>query len=657
MFKKLLLIFFAFPVVARAQSLPTILPIGDSITLGQYPCIVKEELNGNVNFMGIYTNSCGLGTIAITARGADYMWDVYRGTDVQTLLSNQKPDYAFILLGTNDARGNSPELVQNRIQQIVDDLSAKGISNILVSKLPPLAGSNNVDDINRAIAKITSAKIVEQSGFTISHLSSDGIHPTPDGAKIIACNFLKTSGLKATCGPITTPTPLPKPGREPKSSEILKKPCDVTYDTQFHPLRPFPGSPCDPLIPKSIPEAPKTEDKKYNTFACGNALTPVKQEWFNPYGRNKGYEEELLQLSPGEIYAKTVCSPSEDEIRANPRKYSEPFKVTCWRSEAFDVKIDLSKANIGILGNTQNPNLTDAQKVNEYLSWYLTGTPQIGDQIPIDVDDRKQLDRLLTFAGPIRKLLPFDLGAQSKANLAKTVGRDIHNYLVGCNQIININPLDYIESIIGFLKNAGLATLEIGEVISKFGGITIEEAVKIAISASEVIQQPNTFEQARQKYLAKVSSVSTEKKLDIFIYLFYKGTRLATLVDQAFKSLKPLSPLQAVACINPDLATQKVHINSYDEFWAEFWQKSEQFGGGVGFLASKINEKLLQNLFQNIPFSTLEDTAGEYTLSVFRDPTAGQQYNMVDDPKSSKILPGRDTAPVKLIITKAELGR
>ena len=37
-------------------------------------------------------------------------------------------------------------------------------------------------------------------------------------------------------------------------------------DPEYHPLRPYPGSPCDPLISRSVPEAPLTSEKKFNTF-------------------------------------------------------------------------------------------------------------------------------------------------------------------------------------------------------------------------------------------------------------------------------------------------------------------------------------------------------------------------------------------------------
>ncbi|GEM_PF-4064960 len=266
--------------------------------------------------------------------------------------------------------------------------------------------------------------------------------------------------------------------------------CGATKEPNYHPLRPYPGNPCDPLIPRSIPEAPVTSEKKFNTFACGTSLTPSAVERFDPYGKNAYYEN--LPTDYGS--AHTICDPLTPELAKNGGK------IKCWRSEAFDVTLDLSKANLGILGNTQDNSLTDAQKVNEYLSWYLAGTS------PSFVD----------FAGPLRKLLPADLQNIGRKTVAGSAKKDVHNYIAGSN------------------------------------------------------------------------------------------------------------------------------------LWGLDQVRIDRFSGWLGGL----NEALLQKIFQNVPFSSLEDTAGEVTVSVFRDPAADQQDPNVRDSYSSR---GKTTAPLKLIIQKAEL--
>mgnify|MGYP001601438821 CR=1 FL=1 len=52
-------------------------------------------------------------------------------------------------------------------------------------------------------------------------------------------------------------------------------PCDGNpADPEYHPLRPYPGSPCDPLIPKSIPEAPQTSEKSLILSPAGPVSLP-----------------------------------------------------------------------------------------------------------------------------------------------------------------------------------------------------------------------------------------------------------------------------------------------------------------------------------------------------------------------------------------------
>ena len=309
----------------------------------------------------------------------------------------------------------------------------------------------------------------------------------------------KTSSLPAKKGPL-------EEGFNPQNPDLA---CDKTIDPEYNPLRPYPGNPCDPLIPRSGPEAPITSEKKFNTFACGASLTPQREEVFDPYGNN-GYYESL----PGpEGYAHTVCDPPSEDVKKNGGL------VTCWRSSAFDVTVDLSHANLGILSNTQDTSLTDAQKVNEYLSWYLIGTPQIGDQIPLNKDNPVDIDRLINFSGPLRKLLPSTLLDLAKNTLAKGNTKDVHNYLV---------------------ENKNL---------------------------------PFGFGDVR-----------------------------------------------------------------------------------LGDFASPLNSTWVTDLLKNVPFSSMEDTAGEYTMSVFRDPANDQQLEGLGDQKYSTIV-NKNTAPLQLIIKSANLAQ
>lgn len=389
-----------------------------------------------------------------------------------------------------------------------------------------IATSGNVDSVIRAVDNLPNGNIIvrvgvgdDSGGFSdpqkyiefiksVSKTLTDNnisrtvyfiAGPNEPDSEFWANPQCKINQLPAKKGPL-------EEGFNPQNPNLG---CDKTADPEYNPLRPYPGNPCDPLIPRSVPEAPLTSEKKFNTFACGASLTPQTEEIFDPYGSN-GYYEGL----PGpEGYAHTVCDPVPENVKKNGGL------VTCWRSSAFDVTVDLSHANLGVLSNTQDTSLTDAQKVNEYLSWYLTGAPQIGDQIPLNKDNPIDIDRLINFSGPLRKLLPSSLLNLAKNTLAQSNSKDVHNYLVENSNF----PL-------------GLGDARLGD------------------------------------------------------------------------------------------------------------------------FASPLNATWMGKLLQNVPFSSMEDTAGEYTMSVFRDPANDQQIEGLGDQKYSTIV-NKNTAPLQLIIKSAQLAK
>lgn len=119
-------------------------------------------------------------------------------------------------------------------------------------------------------------------------------------------------------------------------------PCGDTTNPEFHPLRPYPGSPCDTEIPKET------------TFSCGN---------------NQAYQKSVT-INPGEGQLDASLSTADQNT----------YHTT--RDVHFDVALDLASPKIPFLGNTEDLGLSDADKANTYLSWYLNGTSQSLDQAP-----------------------------------------------------------------------------------------------------------------------------------------------------------------------------------------------------------------------------------------------------------------------------------
>lgn len=164
---------------------------------------------------------------------------------------------------------------------------------------------------------------------------------------ICQSNFVCCALPLPTIPPGGAPPPVPLP-TFPTNFTTLEYPCDQTTDEEFHPLRPYPGSPCDPLIPRK-------QEPEYLSFACGKSLNTLGE-----YRVSRQFSQDQL-----------------DNMSTTFSAYGEPYRCgaqVCIRKRSiFDITLDLSPADFPVLGNTQDP-LDDATKANNYLSWYLTGT-------------------------------------------------------------------------------------------------------------------------------------------------------------------------------------------------------------------------------------------------------------------------------------------
>lgn len=242
--------------------------------------------------------------------------------------------------------------------------------------------------------------------------------------------------------------------------------CWQTAEPEYHDLRPYPANACDPLIPRSIPEAPlslseNADYMKYNTFACGTSLTFSHAERFDPYGNIP--INTTVTSGAGNTFLHTYCD--FDSITDAQRTSTGYYTLNCWRSVAYTVYADFSKSNIGILGNTQNPMLTDSQKVSNYLSWYFVGTHQVGDNRLLNMNNEEDVKRLTTFAGPVRKLLPFDaieiirsLMRQAGADAVSGEARDVHDYALNTQHTIRLSSISDLQR--DYFPNIPITTLE-----------------------------------------------------------------------------------------------------------------------------------------------------------------------------------------------------
>jgi len=173
-------------------------------------------------------------------------------------------------------------------------------------------------------------------------------------------------------------------------SSVWAQSCDEIDSPEFHSLRPYPASPCDQEISETA-------------LFCGNNLVI----------------QEKVSASEGS------CILGADGKRE------------CTVTKSRLIAIDLSDAELPIVGNTEDvlnssnkqddSDLNDAEKVNEYVSWYLNGVINRAEDPFLDPFDDTDISKIIDFSGPLKKLLPWDIQAESRIKtIERAIGKDIN---------------------------------------------------------------------------------------------------------------------------------------------------------------------------------------------------------------------------------------
>ncbi|MCK4588401.1 hypothetical protein KAT60_01130 [Candidatus Woesebacteria bacterium] len=137
---------------------------------------------------------------------------------------------------------------------------------------------------------------------------------------------------------------------------------------EFHSLRPYQASPCD-------------EEDSETALFCGNSLVILDTVSSFDWGAS--------------------CQNLPDG------------KLKCTVPKTRSIAIDLSGAELPIMGNTEDvrnsqrsDGFDDAEKMNEYVSWYLNGIIGRAENEPIDPETEEGIRKIVDFSGPLKKLLP-----------------------------------------------------------------------------------------------------------------------------------------------------------------------------------------------------------------------------------------------------------
>ncbi len=236
--------------------------------------------------------------------------------------------------------------------------------------------------------------------------------------------------------------------------------CEYTEDQvrypEFHSLRPYPACTWDPTIHDT------------NFYLCGHDLIATERLEI----RYNGVLPNYVSYANGAQGNSCIATPDGSSVTCN-------YVIT---DRPIPMNIDLSNADFPIMGLTEGPyinnsvyrafdapgRLTPAQKMNEYVSWYLNGVlyraednfPISYDQYPKKADwmtdaDYKsitdEVQKVISFTGPLNKLLPLRIQQVEKMEEAADAGNTRHNQIAGCTYSLNTGFLGDIISNIQFI--------------------------------------------------------------------------------------------------------------------------------------------------------------------------------------------------------------
>jgi acyl-CoA thioesterase-1 len=179
------------PSGARAESGPRVVVLGDSLTAGlglsadeAYPALLQQRLDA----AGLKYHVVNAGVSGDTSAGGLSRLDWALDGDVRVLI---------VALGGNDAlRGLPVEELRHNLSAIIERAQARGIAVILAGmEAPPNFGRSYIVEFHQVYQELAKQYGVAFLPFLLEGVAGveslnqrDGIHPTADGARLVADN-------------------------------------------------------------------------------------------------------------------------------------------------------------------------------------------------------------------------------------------------------------------------------------------------------------------------------------------------------------------------------------------------------------------------------------------------------------------------------------
>jgi hypothetical protein len=365
-------------------------------------------------------------SVSFFNRGGQPLWDAISGSNALVRSGNIAPNYITcdptrpqdcVHIHPRTAIG----LTSNNtlILIVVDGRQTNYSIGITLRELASMMNQCNVQ----------SAINLDGGGSSTMVVSGQGVVNSPsDGSERVVSNHFGV--CVGPCNLSATPIP-PTPGtvtgdaRPRYTGPTYPFPCNriapnnaASGDTEFHSLRPYQASPCDQGLHDIA-------------LYCGNSILVQDTQsitfQFNSQPATIGTPTNSCGRS------MTACDPNNPGTAGCCEDQCDGTSMCHYLVDnTSHIAIDLSGAELPIMGFTEpsvgnqgrpnqvtnqyysNENLPDADKVNEYVSWYLNGVNERAEYSYLDTQNTNTItsmtspsdtEKLVNFSGPLKKLL------------------------------------------------------------------------------------------------------------------------------------------------------------------------------------------------------------------------------------------------------------
>ncbi len=187
-------VFFLALIFSVSSSAKTVLVMGDSLTEGYrlakeeaYPYLMEMELKKKYPDVKIINGGISGSTSASAVRRLD--WYI-----------KAKPEIMILALGANDGlRGLKVEETSKNLEAVIMKAKSSGIRVIMSGmKMPPNYGKDYSEKFNQIFPRLAKKHELKLIPFILENVAGipalnlpDGIHPNPEGHKVMAKNVMK----------------------------------------------------------------------------------------------------------------------------------------------------------------------------------------------------------------------------------------------------------------------------------------------------------------------------------------------------------------------------------------------------------------------------------------------------------------------------------